>query len=98
MLGQLLGDYEIQQEAGRGPSATVYVARQHPVERYVAVKILSRDRRGSQSAARAATAMADLDHTHVLPVYDSGRWQDRYYWVMRTCRPVRSSCGWASSA
>ena len=39
MLGQLLGDYEIQQEAGRGPSATVYVARQHPVERYVAVKM-----------------------------------------------------------
>jgi serine/threonine protein kinase len=24
-----------------------------------------------------------LDHTHILPVYDQGRWQDRHYWVMR---------------
>jgi hypothetical protein len=33
MLGQILGDYELQQEIGRGSTATVYVARQHPVER-----------------------------------------------------------------
>ena len=84
MLGQLLGDYELQQEAGRGPSATVYVARQHPVERYVAVKIFEPQSREVANRLRElATAMADLDHTHVLPVYDSGRWQDRYYWVMR---------------
>lgn len=84
MIGQLLGDYELQQEAGRGPSATVYVARQHPVERYVAVKIFEpQSREVSNRLRELSSAMADLDHTHVLPVYDSGRWQDRYYWVMR---------------
>jgi serine/threonine protein kinase len=84
MIGQLLGDYELQQVAGRGPSATVYVARQHPVERYVAVKILEPQSREVANRLRElSTTMADLDHTHVLPVYDSGRWQDRYYWVMR---------------
>jgi hypothetical protein len=84
MIGQLLGDYELQQEAGRGPSATVYVARQHPVERYVAVKIFEPQSREVANRLRElSTAMADLDHTHVLPVYDGGRWQDRYYWVMR---------------
>jgi hypothetical protein len=84
MLGQLLGDYELQQEAGRGPSATVYVARQHPVERYVAVKMFEPQSREVINRLRElAAAMSDLDHTHVLPVYDSGRWQDRDYWVMR---------------
>ena len=84
MLGQHLGDYELQQEAGRGPSATVYVARQHPVERYVAVKMFEPQSREVTNRLRElSSAMADLDHTHVLPVYDSGRWQDRTYWVMR---------------
>ena len=84
MLGQHLGDYELQQEAGRGPSATVYVARQHPVERYVAVKMFEPQSREVTNRLRElSSAMADLEHTHVLPVYDSGRWQDRTYWVMR---------------
>ncbi len=84
MIGQLLGDYEVQHEAGRGPSATVYVARQHPVERFVAVKMFEPQSREIAIRLREiATALIDLDHTHILPVYDSGRWQDRYYWVMR---------------
>ena len=84
MIGQLLGDYELQQEAGRGPSATVYVARQHPVERYVAVKMFEPQSREVTNRLRElAATMSDLDHTHVLPVYDSGRWQDHDYWVMR---------------
>src|SRR5512139_2443911 len=84
MLGQILGDYEIQQEIGRGLSATVYTARQHPVERYVAVKVFEPQSR--EVAARLKdlyTQLEQLDHTHVLPVYDQGRWQDRHYWVMR---------------
>ncbi|CAG0928643.1 Serine/threonine-protein kinase PrkC [Thermoflexales bacterium] len=84
MLGQILGDYELQQEIGRGPAATVYAARQHPVERYVAVKLFEPQAR--ETAARLKelyTQLEQLDHTHILPIYDQGRWQDRYYWVMR---------------
>ena len=84
MLGQILGDYELLQEIGRGPSATVYTARQHPVERYVAVKVFEPQSR--EVAARLKELYArieQLDHTHILPVYNLGRWQDRHYWVMR---------------
>jgi hypothetical protein len=84
MLGQILGDYEIQQEIGRGPSATVYTARQHPVERFVAVKVFEPQPRETATRLKEAYARIErLDHTHILPVYDQGRWQDRHYWVMR---------------
>ncbi|HTP10779.1 MAG TPA: protein kinase, partial [Anaerolineae bacterium] len=84
MLGQILGDYEIQQEIGRGPSATVYTARQHPVERYVVVKVFDPQSREVTARLKDLYAQLELlDHTHVLPVYDQGRWQDRHYWVMR---------------
>jgi serine/threonine-protein kinase len=84
MLGQILGDYELQQEIGRGPSATVYTARQHPVERYVAVKIFEPQSREVTARLKELYARFEqLDHTHILPVYDQSRWQDRHYWVMR---------------
>ncbi len=84
MLGQILGDYELQQEIGRGPSATVYTARQHPVERYVAVKVFEPQSREVTARLKDLYAQVEqLDHTHILPVYDQGRWQDRHYWVMR---------------
>ncbi len=84
MLGQILGDYELQQEIGRGPSATVYTARQHPVERYVAVKAFEPQSREVTTRLKDLYAQVEqLDHTHILPVYDQGRWQDRHYWVMR---------------
>ncbi len=84
MLGQILGDYELQQEIGRGPSATVYVARQHPVERFVAVKLFEPQPREAAARLKELYAQIEsLDHTHILPVYNQGRWQDRYYWVMR---------------
>jgi hypothetical protein len=84
MLGQILGDYELQQEIGRGPSATVYTARQHPVERYVAVKVFEPQSREVTARLKELYAQIEqLDHTHVLPVYDQDRWQDRHYWVTR---------------
>jgi serine/threonine-protein kinase len=84
MLGQILGDYELQQEIGHGPSATVYAARQHPVERYVAVKVFAPQPREATARLKELYAQIEqLDHTHLLPVYDQGRWQDRHYWVMR---------------
>jgi serine/threonine protein kinase len=84
MLGQILGDYELQQEIGRGPAAIVYTARQHPVERYVAVKVFEPQPREVTARLKELYARIEqLDHTHILPVYDQDRWQDRHYWVMR---------------
>lgn len=84
MLGQILGDYELQQELGHGSAATVYVARQHPVERYVALKLF--DVQSHEVMARLRQLfgeLADLDHTHILPLYETNRWQDRLYAVTR---------------
>ncbi len=84
MLGQILGDYELQQEIGRGSAATVYVARQHPVERYVALKLF--DAQSREVTAQLRQLFSDLmilDHTHILPLYATDRWQDHLYWVTR---------------
>ncbi len=84
MIGQLLKGYEILEEAGRGAAATVYVARQRPVERYVAIKVF--DRLAPDVASRLKRLFARLellDHTNILPVYDSDEADDRLFWVMR---------------
>src|SRR5512140_214047 len=84
MIGQLLDGYEVQQEVGRGSSATVYVARQRPVERYVALKVFDRLEVRAGDRLRAMLAqLADLDHTNLLPVYSSGTTGDQIYAVMR---------------
>ena len=84
MIGQLLDGYEVQQELGRGSSATVYVARQRPVERYVALKVFEPLDGRSRDRLRAALAeLADLDHTNLLPIYASGTTGDHVYAVMR---------------
>ncbi|MBP7687654.1 MAG: protein kinase [Thermoflexales bacterium] len=84
MIGQLLDGYEVQQEAGRGASAIVYVARQRPVERYVALKVFGPlDSRGRDRLRAVLAQLADLDHTNLLPVYASGTTGDQVYAVMR---------------
>lgn len=84
MIGQLLDGYEVQQEAGRGSSATVYVARQRPVERYVALKVFNPlDSRGRDRLCAVLEQLTDLDHTNLLPVYASGTTGDQVYAVMR---------------
>ena len=82
--------YEILEEAGRGDIATVYMARQQPVGRYVAIKFF--DRLLPDSAERLRELferLEQLDHTNILPVYDRGTSGDRSYWVMRYM-PARS--------
>jgi serine/threonine protein kinase len=84
MIGQLLNGYELLEQAGRGDAATVYVARQRPVERYVAVKVF--DHLTTESVDRLRPLfdkLEALDHTNILPIYDRGETDDRIYWVMR---------------
>ena len=84
MLGKNIDGYEITQEVGRGSAATVYVARQQPVGRYVAIKMF--DHLTPDSTARL-TQLFDqidaLDHINILPLYASGQSDERLYWVMR---------------
>lgn len=81
---QQIGGYEIQHEIGRGDVATVYVARQQPVERYVALKVFDRvEAAAADRLRRLAEYLATLDHTGILPIYASGMTAEQVYWVMR---------------
>ena len=67
--------YSLQRELGRGGMATVYLAQDLRHERPVAVKVLNSEvasTLGSDRFHREIRVVAQLQHPHILPVYDSG--------------------------
>ncbi len=79
--------YEITGVAGHGGMGTCIVARDHVLDRDVAVKVLDvADRRGSRAARlrREAHILARLDHPGIVPVHDAGVLADgRAFYVMK---------------
>jgi WD40 repeat protein len=84
------GDYELREKIGQGGMGVVYRARQHSLDREVALKLLSagpwasgdfieRFRREAQSAAR-------LEHPNIVTVFDAGSQHDLHYFSMRLVR------------
>jgi serine/threonine-protein kinase len=71
----LAGRYEIIREAGAGGMATVFLARDVRHDRQVAIKVLREDLAASLGAERFLREVriaAQLQHPHILPVFDSG--------------------------
>lgn len=84
MLNRNIDGYEITQEVGSGHAAKVYVARQQPVGRYVAIKIFDHLTLDSTARLRQLFDQVEaIDHVNILPVYASGSIDDHAYWVMR---------------
>jgi serine/threonine protein kinase len=85
--------YEISGVAGHGGMGTVYVARDHVLQRDVAVKVLDvADRRGARAErlTREAHILARLDHPGIVPIHDSGLLPDgRAFYVMKLVRGRR---------
>jgi serine/threonine protein kinase len=85
--------YEITGVAGHGGMGTVYVARDHVLDRDVAVKVLDvADRKGSRAARlqREAHILARLDHPGIVPVHDAGSLEDgRAFYVMKLVKGRR---------
>ncbi len=85
--GKRLGDYELEEEIGRGGMATVYRARQLNLERVVAVKViqrsLSQNPQEVQRFQQEAQMVARLEHPHILPIYDFDGAHDPPFIVMR---------------
>lgn len=81
MIGRSLdGRFTVLGRLGAGSMGTVYRAKQHPVGREVAIKILRRDR-GVDDAAKArflreARANSLLQSPHTVTVFDFGQTQD----------------------
>jgi eukaryotic-like serine/threonine-protein kinase len=85
--------YEITGVAGYGGMGTVYVARDHALDRDVAVKVLDvADQKGSRAARlrREAHILARLDHPDIVPVHDAGSLEDgRAFYVMKLVKGRR---------
>jgi len=84
--GQVLGDFEIISEAGRGGMGVVYRARQVSLNRIVALKVLPPSVCQTEKAVarfkREAKAAAKLHHTNIVSVYAQGQQDGHSYYAM----------------
>jgi tetratricopeptide (TPR) repeat protein len=78
--------YRIQRELGRGGMGVVYLARDTVLDREVAYKVLPEGLRGNANALRSflreAKAAAQLNHPHIVTVYDAGESEQGFYLAM----------------
>ena len=81
----LAGRYEIEREIGAGGMATVYLARDLRHERRVALKVLRPDLAeglGPDRFLQEVRVTANLQHPHILPLFDSGEAGGFLFYVM----------------
>ncbi|MEO8578325.1 MAG: protein kinase, partial [Gemmatimonadales bacterium] len=77
--------YRIEREIGRGGMATVFLAQDLKHRRPVAIKVLLPELSSSIASERflrEITLAANLNHPHILGVYDSGEADGVLYYVM----------------
>ena len=81
----LEGRYRIERELGEGGMATVYLAEDLRHERKVALKVLKPELAAVVGAERFLAEIkttANLQHPHILPLFDSGEADGFLYFVM----------------
>lgn len=84
--GLVIGSYKIVSLLGRGGMGTVYKAHQPSLDRFVAIKILpsrlSADEEFVKRFNREAKTLATLSHPNIIAIYDMGKYDEHYYFVM----------------
>ncbi len=81
----LAGRYAIERELGAGGMATVYLAHDVRHDRKVALKVLRPELAAVIGADRFLTEIkttANLQHPHILPLFDSGEADSFLFYVM----------------
>ena len=85
-LAEHFPQFEIVELLGKGGMGAVYKARQPKLDRYVALKILppevGKDPAFAERFAREARALAKLNHSSIVAVYEFGEADGLYYFVM----------------
>ena len=72
-----IGKYKISRELGRGAFGIVYQGLDESLDREVAIKVLNETALGSAKVVerfmREAKVMANMRHTHIVPVFELGK-------------------------
>ena len=86
VLSAVLADrYRLERELGQGGMATVYLAHDRRHDRHVAVKVLRPELAAVIGAERFLSEIrttANLQHPHILPLFDSGEAGGFLFYVM----------------
>jgi len=85
----LAGRYLIERPLGEGGMATVYLAQDLRHNRQVALKVLKpelAEALGAQRFLKEIEVTANLQHPHILPLYDSGNADGALFYVMPLMR------------
>jgi serine/threonine-protein kinase len=83
--GALSGEYRLEHEIGAGGMATVFLAEDLRHDRRVALKVLRPELAAVIGAERFLAEIkltANLQHPHILPLFDSGEADSFLYYVM----------------
>lgn len=82
-----INDYRIIREIGHGGMGIVYEACDESLDRLVALKLLrsaeNDENQAIQRFLREAKMAAAMHHTNIVPVYDSGVFDGKFYYVMQ---------------
>ena len=85
LRASLADRYTIERELGQGGMATVYLAEDLKHKRNVALKVLKPELAavlGAERFVQEITTTAQLQHPHILPLFDSGTADGFLYYVM----------------
>lgn len=88
LSGRTLGDYMLLKKLTAGGMAHIYLGEDHKLGRRAAIKILTPEMAGTDETLRErfereARAVAQLEHDHIVPVYQYGEIDDLYFIAMR---------------
>ncbi len=85
LAASLADRYRVERELGRGGMATVYLAEDLKHHRRVAIKVLRPEIAmllGAERFVQEIATTAQLQHPHILPLFDSGTADGVPYYVM----------------
>jgi hypothetical protein len=82
-LQRTFGKFTLQRVLGRGAYGIVFLAHDQKLDRRVALKVprsgVLVDEEDAERFLREARAAAQLEHPHIVPVYEAGCYEGNYY-------------------